>query len=198
NQKVTEANLLESKGLRIPSFSVGTSSSYRWGRSENPVTSLYENNELVTFGPFADARINVFNGMRNTNSIAQARKDLEAGVLDIDAARNQITLDVINQFINVVFNREQVKIAENQFKTSTEQLERTKKLVEAGTLAIADQLDLQSTNATNQVEVINAKSNLNLAKLTLAQAMQIPYSEDFEIIEPEFEIDTSLMATENA
>src|SRR5690606_16284673 len=128
----------------------------------------------------------------------QARKDLEAGVLDIDAARNQITLDVINQFINVVFNREQVKIAENQFKTSTEQLERTKKLVEAGTLAIADQLDLQSTNATNQVEVINAKSNLNLAKLTLAQAMQIPYSEDFEIIEPEFEIDTSLMATENA
>lgn len=198
NQKVTEANLLESQGQRIPSLSVGGSSSYRWGRSLNPVTNLYETNELITFNPFADARINVFNGLRNTNSIAQSRVDLEAGLLDIEASKNQISLDIINQFINVVFNREQVKIAENQLKTSEEQLERTKKLVQAGTLAIAEQLDLQSTTSTNRVEVINAKNNLRLAKLNLAQAMQIPFTEDFDVIEPEFEINESLMATEDA
>lgn len=198
NQKITEANLLESQGQRIPSLSVGGSSSYRWGRSLNPVTNLYETNELVTFNPFADARINIFSGMRNTNSIAQARKDLEAGQFDIQASRNQITLDIINQFINVVFNREQVKIAENQLNTSNDQLERTKRLVEAGTLAIAEQLDLQSTTATNQVEVINARNSLKLAKLNLAQAMQIPFTDDFEIVEPEFDINESLMATESA
>ena len=198
NQLATEANLLEAQGQRIPSFSVGGSSSYRWGRSLNPVTNDYETNELVTFNPFADARIGIFNGMRVNNSINQARKDLEAGQFDIEASRNQISLDVINQFINVVFNREQVKIAENQLNTSKEQLERTKKLVSAGTLAIAEQLDIQSTTATNEVELINAKNNLKLAKLTLAQAMQIPFTDDFEVLEPAFDIDGTLMVGESA
>jgi outer membrane protein len=46
------------------------------------------------------------------------------------------------------------------------------------------------------LEVINAKNNYRLSKLNLAQAMQIPFSEDFEVIEPEFGMDGTLMATE--
>jgi outer membrane protein len=138
----------------------------------------------------------IFQGLRINNSIAQAKEDLLAGEYNLEKAKNDITLNVINLFINVVFNREQVKIAENQLKTTTEQLARTKKLVDAGSLPLSDLLDLQSQNASNELEVINAKNNYRIAKLNLAQAMQIPFTESFEVIEPEFEMDGTLMATE--
>lgn len=188
NQDITEATLLQNQGQRIPSFSLGASSGYRWGRSINPVTNLFENNRIGNINLFANTNVTLFGGMRINNSIAQARKDLETGEFSVQATTNQVTLDIINQFINVVFNREQVKIAENQLKSTSEQLERTTKLVNAGSLPLSDQLDLQSQNATNQLEVINAKNSLRQAKLGLAQAMQIPFSEFFDVVEPEFEI----------
>lgn len=197
NQQIIEANLLQNQGQRIPSFSTGASSGYRWGRSINPVTNLFENNRIGNINLFANSSAALFQGNRTNNSISQTRKDLEAGIFNLEATRNEISLDIINLFINVVFNREQVKIAENQLKTTTDQLERTSKLVAAGSLPISDQLDLQSQNSSNQLEVINAQNNYRIAKLNLAQAMQIPFTDDFEVIEPEFEVEGTLMSSEN-
>jgi outer membrane protein len=135
--------------------------------------------------------------MRINNSISQARKDLEAGQFTLQATTNQVTLDVINQFINVVFNREQVKIAENQLKTTTDQLARTTKLVEAGSLPLSDQLDIQAQNSTNTLEVVNAQNSLRQAKLALAQAMQVPFSDNFDIVAPEFEVTSYDLDTNN-
>ena len=188
NQLVTEANLLESQGRRLPSLSAGASSGYRWGRSINPVTNLFETRRIGNVNLFGNTGAPVFQGMRINNSIGQAKSDLEAGQYNLEATRNDITLNVINLFIDVVFNREQVKIAENQLNTTSEQLGRTKQLVDAGSLPYSDLLDLQSQNATNQLNVINAKNGLRLAKLALAQALQIPFTESFDVIEPEYEV----------
>ncbi|MDO8968182.1 TolC family protein [Algoriphagus sp.] len=197
NQQITEANLLQSQGQRIPSFSTGASSGYRWGRSINPVTNLFENNRIGNINLFANSSAPIFRGNQINNTISQARKDLEAGVFNLEATRNDITLNIINLFINVVFNREQVKIAANQLKTTTEQFERTSKLVAAGSLPISDQLDLQSQNSSNQLEVIRAQNNYRIAKLNLAQAMQIPFTDDFDVIEPEFNVENSTMVSED-
>jgi outer membrane protein len=157
NQQITEANLMESQGRRLPSLTAGASSGYRWGRSINPVTNLFETRRIGNVNLFGNTGAPIFQGMRINNSIAQAKTNLESGMYTIEATRNDITLNVINLFIDVVFNREQVKIAENQLRTTTEQLARTKKLVEAGSLPLSDQLDLQSQNATNELNLINAK-----------------------------------------
>jgi outer membrane protein len=198
NQQITEATLLQNKGQRYPSLSAGSSYGVRWGRSINPVTNLFETNQIGNVNVSANANVPLFQGFRTTNSIAQAKSDLQAGNYNLEATRNNITLEVINNFVNVVFNREQVKIAENQLSTTTEQMERTKKLVDAGSLPMSDFLDLQSQNATNQLELINAQNSYRSAKLTLAQSMQIPFTDDFSVIEPEFEMEEGLMAAETA
>ncbi|HAS60795.1 MAG TPA: transporter, partial [Algoriphagus sp.] len=185
------------KGSRYPSFQTGASSGYRWGRSINPVTNLFETQRIGNINLFANSNVSIFAGGRINSSINQAQADIEAGLYNIEATKNDITLNVINLFVNVVFNREQVNIAENQLKTTKDQLARTTRLVEAGSLPLSDQLDLQAQNATNELEVINAKNSLRIAKLNLAQAMQIPFTDEFEVIEPKFEINESLMATEN-
>jgi len=198
NQLTNEANLLQNQGERYPNLSAGASSGYRWGRSINPVTNLFETDRIGNINVSASSNATIFAGNQINNSIKQSKVDLEAGQYNIEATRNTITLDIINLFINVVFNREQVNVAENQLQTTTEQLARTTKLVDAGSLPFSDQLDVQSQNATNQVNLITAKNNYNIAKLNLAQALQIPYTEDFAVIEPEFEINESLMATETS
>ena len=198
NQQIIEADLLQSKGARYPSLTTGSSYGVRWGRSINPVTNLFENNRIGNVNFSASSNAPIFQGMRINNSIAQSKVDLEAGYFNLEATKNDISLTVINNFINVVFNREQVKIAENQLNTTTEQTTRTKKLVDAGSLPMSDYLDLQSQNATNQLEVINAQNSYRSAKLTLAQSMQIPFTEDFSVIEPEFEMEEGLMATETS
>lgn len=198
NQQIIEANLLESKGTRYPSLTTGSSYGVRWGRSINPVTNLFENNRIGNVNFQANSSAPIFQGLRINNSIAQAKIDLEAGNYNLEATKNDITLTVINNFINVVFNREQVKIAENQLATTTEQMTRTKKLVDAGSLPMSDYLDLQSQNATNQLGVIDAQNSYRSAKLSLAQSMQIPFTEDFAVIEPEFEMEEDLMANETS
>lgn len=198
NQQIIEADLLQSKGARYPSLTTGSSYGVRWGRSINPVTNLFENNRIGNVNFQASSNAPIFQGMRINNSIAQSKADLEAGYYNLEATKNDIILTVINNFINVVFNREQVKIAENQLGTTTEQMTRTKKLVDAGSLPMSDYLDLQSQNATNQLEVINAQNSYRSAKLTLAQSMQIPFTEDFSVIEPEFEMEEGLMASETS
>ncbi len=196
NQQTIEANLLQAQGERYPNLSTGASTGYRWGRSINPVTNLFETARIGNINVSASSNATIFAGNQINNSIKQSKVDLEAGMYNIEATKNDITLNIINLFINVVFNREQVNVAENQLASTSDQLIRTTKLVDAGSLPLSDQLDVQAQNATNQVNLINAKNNYNIAKLNLAQALQIPYTPEFSVIEPDFEINELLMSTE--
>lgn len=187
NLGITEANLIENKGQRIPTWTTGASSGYRWGRSINPVTNLFETNRIGNINVFSSSNFTIFAGQQITNSIQQNKIDIEAAKYNVLATENTITLNVINFFINVVFNSEQLKIAQNQLASTQEQLTNTTKLVDAGSLPLANKLDIQAQNATNQLEVINATNNLRISKLNLAQAMQIPFNDNFNVVIPELE-----------
>jgi len=87
----------------------------------------------------------------------------------------------------VVFAKEQVNIATSQLATSTEQLGRTVRLVEAGSLPVGDRLDLEAQKATSELELINSRNNLRLAKLNLSQLLQIPFTEEFDVDFPDLQ-----------
>lgn len=197
NQLSNEATLLQNQGQRYPNLTTGASSGYRWGRSINPVTNLFETARIGNINISASSNATIFAGNQINNSIKQSKVNLESGMFTIEATKNVITVNIINLFINVVFNREQVNVAENQLASTTDQLSRTTKLVDAGSLPLSDQLDIQAQNATNQVNLVNAKNNYNISKLNLAQALQIPFTSEFSVVEPEFEINELLMSTEN-
>ncbi|TXE03438.1 TolC family protein [Algoriphagus aquimarinus] len=198
NRLSNEATLLQNQGARYPSLTAGASSNFNWGRSINPATNLFETQRIGNINLNASSSATLFNAGRLTNTINQTKTILEQNLYNIESTKNTITLNVINFYVNVVFNQEQVKIAENQLKTTQDQLDRTIKLVNAGSLPFSDQLDLQSQLATNNVDLINAKSTLNGSMLSLAQALQIPFSADFQIEKPELSIDDTFMVSESS
>lgn len=193
NLATQEANLMGNQGQRIPTLSTGASTGYRWGRSINPVTNLFENNRIGNINVFGNSNMTLFAGQQITHAVKQSKTDIEAAKYNVQATENNITLNVINLFINVVFAKEQLKIAENQLATTKEQLTVTTKLVDAGALPLANKLDIQAQNATNELEVINASNNLRIAKLNLAQAMQLPFDNRLDVIAPDLDPENYLL-----
>ncbi|EIM76425.1 outer membrane efflux protein [Nitritalea halalkaliphila LW7] len=182
-----EINLLQTQGQRLPSLSAGASTGFRWGRSINPVTNLFETDRIGNVNLTANSGMPVFQGGQIHYSAQQAKTNIRVGQYNVEATRNNISLNVINLFVNILFAQEQRNIAENQLSITEEQLGVTRKLVEAGSLPLASQLDLEAQLATNELDVINTRNNLRIARLQLAQAMQIPFSEDFNIFAPKLE-----------
>lgn len=185
----TESNLIEAQGQRLPSFSASASGRFNWGRSINPVTNLFEARRIGNINIGANANVTIFAGNQINNSIQQAKTNLEASRYNVEATQNDITLNIINLFVNVVFAKEQVSIAESQLKTSDDQLQRTSRLVDAGSLPLSEQLEMEAQKATSELEVINARNNLRLAKLNLSQQLLIPFTEEFDVSVPDLEVE---------
>lgn len=196
NLMSSEASLLESKGQQLPSLSAGLSSGFRWGRSINPVTNLFESRRIGNVNVSASSNLPIYAGRQLHNRVKQAEVDVEIDRLNVESTRNDIQLNIINLFMNVAFAKEQMNIANSQLKTIQDQLERTRRLVNAGSLARAELLDMEAQAATTELELINASNNHRIARLNLSQQLLIPFSDDFDIEVPEVDAEAVEMMNE--
>jgi outer membrane protein len=174
---------------QLPNLNLNANSGYNWGRSIDPTTNDFINQQIQFTGFSGSSNVVLFNGLRLANSVKQSGLNLESAELDLENAKNNVIINIATFYLNVIFNRELVQNAEFQLKSSQEQLERTKKLVKSGALPLTNELELVSQVATNDVNLINAQNNLDLALLTLKQAMLIPASENIDIVIPQIEPD---------
>lgn len=188
----SEVGLLQGKLTRIPTLSANISNSWRWGRSIDPTTNLFTTQRINSNGASATSNFLVYNGSKLNRSIKQSEMDVQANYYDLEKAKNDVALDVVFGYLQIIFTREILENARVQLNTSRAQLEQTEKLVNAGALPITNKLDLQSQVASNEVNVINAENDVNLAVLTLKQFLLIPSEEPFDIETPELEDEMNL------
>lgn len=189
NVESSEINHLQAKMTMLPSLNTGVSNGYNWGRSINPVTNQFTTQQITSLSPNAQSSVTLFNGLRIQNTIKQNAKDLDASEQDLAKSKNDVTLNVINLYINVIFNKELLENAKFQLSSSQQQFERTKKQVAAGALPKSDELNLDAQVATNELNVVNNENSLNLSLLQLKQALQLPASEPMDVEVPALNIE---------
>jgi outer membrane protein len=176
----------QSKLAMLPSANAQASYGFNWGRGIDPVTNQFvssQRNGFTSLG--ASSGVTLFNGFRIQNTIKQSSLDLQASEQDLAKARNDVSLNVISLFVNVIFNKELLGNAKLQLSSSQQQFERTKKLVAAGSLPKSDELNLDAQVATNELNLINQENALNLSLLQLQQALQLPATDGFDVEVPE-------------
>lgn len=176
----------QAKLALLPYANAFISYGYNWGRGIDPVTNQFissQRNGYTSLG--ASGGVDIFNGFRLQSSIKQTSAEFEASGEDLRKTRNDVTLDVISLFINVVFNKELLENARLQLASSTQQFERTRKLVAAGALPKSNELNLDAQVATNELNLINQENALNLSLLQLQQALQIPATDNFDVEVPD-------------
>ncbi len=187
--ETAEVNKTQAKAAMLPSLNASVSNGYNWGRSINPVTNTFTTQEIRSLSPNANSQVTLFNGLRIQNSIKQSNKDFQAAEQDYEKAKNDLMLNVINLYVNVVFNKELLENARFQLSSSQQQYERTKKQVEAGSLPKSNELNLDAQVATNEVSVVNNENALNLSLLQLKQALQLPGSTEMDVEVPQLEVE---------
>lgn len=197
NQLNNEIALKQSKFALLPSLSAGGSVGKSFGRSIDPVSNSFVSRDFTTGGFSANSSVTLYNGGVLRNTIKRNEINLEASEFDLEKAKNDIGLQVATNFLNVLLNKEQLENAKYQKEVTAAQLERTQKLVQAGSLPITNQLDLESQLASNEVQVVNAENALNLAMLNLKQAMQMPAEQSLDIATPEIDIQSVQLAMED-
>lgn len=182
---------------QAPSVSAGAGYGFNWGRSIDPTTNQFRTERINSLGLNANANLLLWNGLQVRNAISRSRLDIVASEFDLQTAKNNIALAVANSFLNVVLNKELLQNNQYQLEIAQEQLNRTEKLVNAGSLPISNKLDLESQVATAELNIVNAENALSLSILNLKQQLLLPASEPFDVATPEVE-DPGSAAIENS
>jgi outer membrane protein len=168
------------KGNFLPNLNAGTSGSLNFGTGFDPVSQDRVNTSFFGGSMNLSSGITVFNGFRNLNTYKQAKLGVEASILDLKNIENDISLFVVNGFLNILFAKENLAAAKVQYEISRKQVEAAQERFEAGTIPKGDLLNNQSTTATDLQNVVTQQNILDTAILNLAQALQVP-SETFDI-----------------
>ncbi len=181
-------NLLQAKMAFLPTVSGFGAYGENFGRAINPVTNQFINRNSNTINAGASGSLTLFNGQRIQNTFRQTNRDYEASNYDLAKSRNDVIINVVTIYTNVIFNKELFNNATYQLNSSVQQLDRIKKQVAAGSLPKSNELNQEATVATNEVNLINQENALNLSLLQLKQAMQLPASTPIDVQVPEISI----------
>lgn len=189
NVESSGINLLQSKAAFLPTLNANGAYGKNYGRSVNPVTNLFINSTINAINVSANSSLTLFNGLRIQNTFRQSQKDYSAAGQDLEKAKNDVIINVVTLYTNVIFNKELFETAKYQLNSSQQQLERIVKQVNAGSLAKTNELNQEAQVATNEVNLINQENALNLSLLQLKQAMQIPSSTTLEVVIPDLQME---------
>ena len=178
--------LAQSKANRIPSASASVNEGLNFGKNINPTTNSYvfETYNSTNFG--IGSGLIIFNGLQNTRTIQQNSMSIEAGKYDIATIENTVTLNITTAYLQVLFAYEILSAAENQVASTLSQVDRTEKMVNAGKVPESNLFQIKAQYATDKLSIVTARSQLDLAKVTLMQLMEIPVIDSFEIEKPNF------------
>lgn len=185
NINLQEEELLQSKLGILPNVNGFVSHGYNWGQRVDPFTNEFATDRVRSNNLFLSADVNLFSGLQQLNTIKRNRLNLLASQYDVDYYRDEISITVATQYLNTLFYIEVVEIAKNQLDITNQQVDRTSKLVEAGTLAKGDLLTIEAQQASEEYSIITAENDLKLSYLTLAQLLELDTPEGFEIEKPE-------------
>lgn len=172
----------QSRWQRWPSLGFSAGQGFSSGRNIDPYTNVYVQQNVNSNNFQLGSSVILFNGFQQKNSIVRNDINVKASQKDLEAARNDIMLNVALSYLQIISNEELIEVAQRQVDASLLQVERTAKLVEAGTLAESNLLDLKAQLANDELTLVNNQNNLETSKLNLKQIMNMPGSEPINVV----------------
>lgn len=171
----------QSKGNQLPFIGGNVFHGVNQGRSIDPFTNSYANQQINFANYSINTNITIWNGASIRNNIKQNELNAKASEMDWQQAKDNITINVILAFLQVLSNQEQLNIAKNQVLVTKNQVERLGILNESGAIAPSLFYDLRGQLASDELTVISVKNILETAKLNLAQWMNVSYTTDVQL-----------------
>ena len=179
NVKTAQLGESQAKAARLPNVGFNTTIGEQLGATVDPTTSQFAFQNITTNSMNFNAGLPIYSGGQIKHGIKQAQYDEQAASADLAQSTNSLALQVASAYLTILLNQEQVENAKNQAELSRKQLSNTLKLIEAGSLPLADRYNVEAQIARDEQSVITTENNVEIAYLNLKQLMQL---------EPDFEL----------
>jgi outer membrane protein len=135
--------------------------------------------------------------LQNLNGIKKSRFDLLSSEEDLNNIKDNIALNVALYYLQILLNKEIVTATETQLQTTLEQIEKSRKLVDAGSVARGNLLQIEAQAAQEELQLINIRNMLETSLLNLTQLLELPTPEGFAVVVPEIPLDTNTVVSGN-
>ena len=195
NTELSKADLLQSQGNLLPSINASASHSYNIGRTIDRYTNTFANSQVLSQQFGISGEITLFSGLQNINTIRQSRYAYLASKFDVDKMRNDVSLNIASAYLQVLYSMDALEIATNQMALTQKQVERTSKLVDAGSAAKGTLLDIQAQLATEELNQTTAQNQRDIALLSLAQLLNLSSTDGFSVVRPELGVVNDALLT---
>ncbi len=173
NNELNKINLQQSKANALPNLNIGGSNSYNFGKTIDRYTNQFANTRVQSINLGLQSQWNLFHGLQNYHTIKQNEMNFLSGKYDAEKAKNDVSLNIVNAFLQIVMSQELISIAQNQINTSQALLHQTKKMVEAGSLPKFNQYDVESQLANEELNLVNVQNQHQIARVNLALLLNV-------------------------
>lgn len=188
NAKIDKSDAI---GNMLPNFNANASFSGNSGLVLDQSRNQQVSGTVTSASGGFNSNVNLFDGLRSIHRLNRAKLNALGNQYRLDNLKDDIMLAVANSYLQVVSNKESLKVFRAQYAITEKDLERTKELVEAGVVPRGDLLEIEATAANQEQQIVNGENLVLISRIGLAQLLQITDYENFDIAEEEFNIPPS-------
>lgn len=180
-----DIELNTSKWSWLPAVNANMAQSFQFGRSTTKSGVIVDQSaQNTTFNINLDMPL--FDGLKTPNDIAARRLSLKAAMESLNKAKEDLAINVASYYLQVLYNKELLKVAELQVALDNEQVSKTEAMVNNGKVPLSQLYDMKAQLAKDEATLVESRNNVSLALLDLAQSLELERSnKDFDIEVPE-------------
>ena len=177
----SEVDIDQARHARYPTLNGSIGLNLNLGRSIDPTSNSFVSQNFLANTVGIGSGVILYNGNRINNTIKQAVLNYKSASLSKEQVERDIALNVASIYLNVLFTRENMEIADNNYLGTKAQLDQISKLVEKGARAQNELFNLQAQLATNEQNQVTSRNAYEIALIQLKQAILLEPNEDFEL-----------------
>lgn len=181
DKNLAEVDYSKAKSSRLPNLFGSASQNFSNGSTIDPITSDYVTDQIHSTNVGINSSMTLFQGNQLSNQIKQNKILLEQSIFLEEVEKNNIVLNILEVYLQTLYSKESIAIAENNVVASEKEVERAKARLDAGTIALGDYTEAQSQAATNKLNVISAKNDYQQYIIQLKQLLELSPLEDIQI-----------------
>lgn len=183
-RRQNEVQLSTAKNSRLPDLNASASQNWSFGRgltSENTYSNRNTSSTSLSLG----TTVPLFTGFRIPRTIELNKLNLEAATADLGKARDDISVQVAQAYVQILYNIELRDVAQRQIDIDSIQVERLREMYRTGKASGVEVAQQEATLAQSRLTLTQADNDYRISLLTLAQLLELPSPEGFTIVRPD-------------
>ncbi|WP_066218280.1 TolC family protein [Formosa haliotis] len=181
SKEISEVDYDRAKSQKLPNLFGSLSQNFSNGNSIDPITSEYVTDQIYSSNIGVSSSMTLYQGGQLNNQVKQNKLIVDQSEFLVEEAKNSIIVSILENYLQILYAKEDITIAENNLEASEKEVLRAKARLDAGSIALNDYTEAQSQAATNKYSVIAAKNNYQQYIIALKQLLELDPLDNIEV-----------------